>query len=355
MTTPPLGIIEGFFGRAWNWAERTRVVRQLAPAGYRFFHHAPKIDRFLRRDWRQPHPAEILHEMAQFASVCCTLGVHFGVGLTPYDAVGDFGAETRSQLIAKVKSLKAIGMQDLVILFDDIRGDVDDLARQQAEILAVAIDAADCDRVFFCPSYYSDDPVLDRVFGQRPADYLPAIGRLIDPAVNIYWTGEEVCSAEQSAGHLKAVGAMLGRPPSLWDNYPVNDGPRMSQYLHLRAFTGRSPAIAPFVRHHAINPASQPTLTCIPALTLPRAYAEGQDYRYGAALAEAAQAIAGEALGARLIADLLSLQDAGLDRLGERIAMLRARYAAFDHDAAREVVGWLDGDYAITGEMLETQ
>ncbi|MEZ5741799.1 MAG: hypothetical protein R3E68_21770 [Burkholderiaceae bacterium] len=41
----------------------------------------------------------------------------------------------------------------------------------------------------------------------------------------------------------------------LWDNYPVNDGQRMSQYLHLRAFTPDAPAtLAPLLRGHAINP-----------------------------------------------------------------------------------------------------
>jgi hypothetical protein len=29
--------------------------------------------------------------------------------------------------------------------------------------------------------------------------------------------------------------------------------------------------------------------------------------------------------------------------------------ATFDHPAAREIVGWLDGAYAITGEALRTQ
>ena len=54
--------------------------------------------------------------------------------------------------------------------------------------------------------------------------------------------------------------------------------------------------------------------------------------------------------------DLLTLDDAGLDGMSdERRAKLRERYAAFDHPAAREVVAWLDGAYAITGEELQTQ
>jgi beta-N-acetylglucosaminidase len=46
---PPLGIIEGYFGRAWSWDDRGAVIARLAPAGYCFYHYAPKIDAKLRR------------------------------------------------------------------------------------------------------------------------------------------------------------------------------------------------------------------------------------------------------------------------------------------------------------------
>ncbi len=124
----------------------------------------------------------------------------------------------------------------------------------------------------------------------------------------------------------------------------------------LRAFTGRSVEAGAMLSHHAVNPMSQPLLGCIPALTLPMLYAQGQAYRYGAAFMEAAVAVVGEQLAMMLQADLLTHNDSGLDRLSdERKAKLTARYAAIDHPAAREVVDWLSGGYAITGEMLQTQ
>ena len=49
------------------------------------------------------------------------------------------------------------------------------------------------------------------------------------------------------------------------------------------------------------------------------------------------------------------LQDVGLDRLGAKEEMLRERYAAVDHDAAREIIAWLDGAYRITDEIVQTQ
>src|SRR5205085_12216724 len=104
---------------------------------------------------------------------------------------------------------------------------------------------------------------------------------------------------------------------------------------------------------HAVNPALQPVLSCIPALTLATSYGAGADYAYGAAFREAATQVAGEPLATMLEQDLLSLHDAGLDNLGKRHAELRVRYAAIDHPAAKEVVAWLDGAYV--PDPVETQ
>jgi hypothetical protein len=172
--------------------------------------------------------------------------------------------------------------------------------------------------------------VLDRAFGPRPDLYLETLGRLLDPAVEIMWTGEEVCSREISPGHIERVAQQIGRKPFLWDNYPVNDGPRMSQHLHLRAFTGRPASLAGHISAHAVNPASQARLSLIPALTLAMSYAEGDRYSYGAAFDRAANALLGADLARRLRFDLLTFQDRGRDRIApERRAELRAIYAGF--------------------------
>lgn len=349
-----LGLIEGFYGRPWSWAARAQAAATLKPHGYGFYLYAPKADAFLRRRWREPHPQ--VAALAQLSTACRTQGVRFGVGLSPYELFRDFNAEARAALTDKLAELDAVGVDDLAILFDDMRGDVDGLARGQLEIAAFAAERTRATRVIVCPSYYTDDPVLDRVFGQRPPGYLEDLGAGLDPAVEVMWTGDEVCSREFSPGGLDRVAERIRRRPFLWDNYPVNDGPRMSLHLHLRAFTGRPASIAGHVRAHGINVALQPTLSLIPAITLAMSYAQGRAYRYGAAFRAAADPLLGEPLGARVEADILSLDDAGLGGLSpERRVALRDRYAAFDHDAAREIVDWLDGAYAITGEEVETQ
>jgi hypothetical protein len=354
--TPALGIIEGYFGRSWDWPTRTAVMQRLRQSGYGFFHYAPKSDGYLRRRWREPHPPEQAAEIARFSRACADADVRFGIGLSPYELYLDFNAEARTALAAKLAFFDDIGVREVAILFDDMRGDLPDLAARQAEIITWVTAHSRAKRLIMCPSYYSNDPVLDRVFGQRPASYLETLGELLPPEIQIYWTGEEVCSREVSVGHLRDVAARLRRKPLLWDNYPVNDGPRMSKFLHLRGFTGRPAGIAGEIVGHAVNPASQPWLGCIPALTLAASYVQDERYCYGQAFTDAATAIVGAELAAALTADLLTFNDGGLDSIStERRARLVARYSGFEHPAAAEVIDWLNGGYVITGEAVQTQ
>ena len=352
---PELGLIEGFFGRPWSWADREEAVRFLGPRGYRFYLYAPKADAFLRRRWQESFPKAEREALAGFARSCRETGVRLGAGLSPFELHLHPGHDWQKPLAAKLGEFDAAGIEDLFILFDDMRGDVPDLAERQAAIVHFAAERTSASRVVCCPSYYSDDPILDVAFGERPAFYLEQLGRLFDPAIHIMWTGEEVVSREYSPGHLAGIATLLGRKPFLWDNYPVNDGARMSQHLHLRAFTGRPAAIGQHLAAHGINLASQPLLSRIPALTLIDSYKLGDAYEYGAAFDRAAAEVLGEDLATRVRRDLLTLQDRGLDRLGDRRAALRDRYAAFDHAAAREIVAWLDGGWDVTDEEVQTQ
>ncbi|MDO8801454.1 beta-N-acetylglucosaminidase domain-containing protein [Phenylobacterium sp.] len=350
--TIELGIIEGYYGHPWSWQDRRDQVAALAPHGYGFYMYAPKADPYLRRAWQQEHPAEMGAELIALADVCADHGVRFGVGLSPFELYRDFNADAQAALARKLAFFEVLGVQDLGILFDDMRGDLPDLAATQVEILHWIAQRTTATRIVACPTYYSDDPGLDRAFGARPADYLEDFGRLLDPAIEVFWTGEEVCSREYTPGHLARVTRQLGRKPFLWDNYPVNDGPRMSPHLHLRAMTGRPASLAPHLAAHAVNPALQPILSRIPAISLAQSYREGDAYQYGQAFLAAANEVLGPELARRVQGHLTLLHDTGRDRLGEALPALRARYAAFDHPGAREIVAFLDGAYVMTAEMM---
>ncbi|HVN00541.1 MAG TPA: beta-N-acetylglucosaminidase domain-containing protein [Caulobacteraceae bacterium] len=351
--TPPLGVIEGYYGRPWSWDMREEQARFLAGHGYSSYIYAPKADAYLRRRWREDHPAEEADRLARMAAACTASGVAFGVGLSPYEAWRDFGEATQAALARKLTFLDRAGVTELALLFDDMKGDQADLAEAQVRMAHFAAEHWGR-RLIVCPTVYSDDPVLQRLFGPMPEGYLEDLGRRLDPAIEVFWTGEEVCSREYSPGHLARVTEQLRRKPTLWDNYPVNDGPGMSPFLYLRAFTGRPAAIGAHLTAHAVNPSLQPTLFRIPALTLAESYALGEAYQYGQAWERAARAVLGDELAELLGRHFRLFHDQGLGRIDDETATrLRGRYAAVDHPAAREVVAWLDGEWRVTREMME--
>lgn len=348
-----LGVIEGYYGRPWSWDEREAQARFLAAHGYGFYLYAPKADAFLRRRWREDHPVAEADQLARMAGVCAEIGMSFGVGLSPFEVYRDFNDEAKTALARKLAFFDQIGVAQLAILFDDMKADQNDLAQTQVRIAHFVAERTKASRLIVCPSVYTDDPALQRVFGATPPAYLEDLGAGLDPAIEIFWTGEEVCSREYSPGHLTRVAARLRRRPLLWDNYPVNDGPAMSPFLYLRAFTGRPASIGPLLAGHAINPCLQPTLFRIPALTLVESYHQGEAYEYGQAWDRAAEAVLGPELATLLRRHLNLFNDQGLDRIVEQAPRLRERYAAIDHLGAREVVAWLDGVWRVTREMME--
>ena len=279
--------------------------------------------------------------------------MRFGVGFSPFEVYRDFNDEAREAMARKLAFFDDVGVTDLAILFDDMRADEPDLARRQVDILHWVAERTRAAKMIACPTVYTDDPLLERAFGAAPPDYLDVLGRELDLAIGLFWTGEEVCSREYSPGHLMRIGERMRRKPTLWDNYPVNDGPTMSPYLYLRAFTGRPASIGPHLACHAVNPSLQPTLFRIPALTLVESYRRGEAYEYGRAFDGAATLVLGPDLARQVRYNLNTFHDLGLERLEDGAEKLRRRYSAIDHPAAREIVAWLDGAYRITREMIE--
>jgi hypothetical protein len=214
----------------------------------------------------------------------------------------------------------------------------------------------------FCPTYYSSDPVLEKLFGKTPEGYFEKLAGL-DKRISMFWTGELVCSKSYSTEHLQAAAGKLGRKPFLWDNYPVNDGPRMCKFLHLRPFTGRPAAMGEHLAAHAVNPMNQAALSKIALLTLKASYEKGEGYDADKAFRKAAGMVTCHDMAGLLERDLPAFMDRGLDALtdDEKVS-LKDDYAPFlearENDtaaAAREITDWLSGRYNVTKDLFLTQ
>lgn len=346
--TPPLGLIEGFFGRPWSWPARRAAADFLGQAGFDFYLYAPKADAFLRRQWREHWPGDQWRELLALREQCREAGVAFGVGLSPLELYRESPARARAQLAEKVRRLNALKPDILGLLFDDMRGDLPELAERQSELAHVAAETSLAGRVILCPTYYSFDPVLEKVFGERPAGYWQQLGQELDPAIDLFWTGPEVCSTHYPDEHLAQVSDWLGRRPFLWDNYPVNDSAALAPTLRLAPYPPERARLAGRVSGHAVNPMNQPALSRIPLATLPMAYGEA-DYRPDTALTQACRQWCPPELAGLIERDLDTLQNQGLERMSRaQHRALRQRYEPLARRGliqARELIDWLDGGY----------
>lgn len=226
-------------------------------------------------------------------------------------------------------------MAGVAILFDDMPGGVDSLAARQAEILVDVHDWLDMPLLRFCPTYYSDDPVLDRVFGERPENYLVELVASLPPDLTPFWTGPAVCSDAVPAAHLDTLRQTIGRPLALWDNYPVNDSRIRCEHLYLAPLRARAPSDA--LESHWCNAMNQGALS-LPALSSLARLHGGEAVDRPRVFAEAGVTEA-------LVRACLPLADRDRDTLDDDEKASLLSLAPDGSAAAGELRDWLEGRY----------
>jgi len=337
------GVVEGFYGRPWDHRDRLAYAGLLRDWGLNCCIYAPKGDAYLRRRWRERWPREQWLELTELAARYAAHGLYWGVGLSPFALYQAYHAHARRQLREKIARLQELESPVLAVLFDDMPGGLDNLAGRQAEIVADICHWAPGVRVIACPTYYSFDPVLERHFGAMPLGYWGDLGRELPPGVDVFWTGNQVCSDAVQVADIEAISQHLGvgRGVVLWDNYPVNDGARRSRYLYTQPLAERPPALRAKLAGHLCNPMNQAVLS-LPGLSgLAQLYASGVLDSVGLL-----KRVIGEATWEQLQRDGARFQQSGLDGMtAPEQARLVATYNRLPGQAAREVVGWLRGEY----------
>ena len=341
MTGPasvPLGVVEGFFGRPWTETARLAYAEFLRARGFDFYVYAPKADAYLRRRWREPMPAKELAQLTTLAARFRECGLRIGVGLTPFEIHLDYSTDAKTALRRKVAQLDQAGIDILCILFDDMRGSFPRLAETQARVVADITDWSSATAFIVCPTYYSDDAILAQVFGPAPKDYLRDLGRDLDPAIGVFWTGQKVCSSGYPDAHLEDVAGRLGRKPFIWDNHIANDGKTRCSHLYLDLHSTGWSLNSQCIAGLAINPMNQPGLTRVPLA----AYVSSNT-----TLESQVRSACGAVLGAEILRDIDLFQNRGLAEINSSArALLIEKYRRFEPDwCALEIGAWLRGEY----------
>jgi hypothetical protein len=335
------GVIEGFYGRPWSFELRHAYADFLAASGLNTYIYCPKSDPWLRKRWAEDWPDAQFRALRQLGECYLERGLFWGVGLSPFELYRHYGTRDREQLRRKTSRISELEAPLLAILFDDMPGDLDALAARQAEIVADVHHWHPEMRLLVCPTYYSFDPVLEKYFGAMPGGYWQQLGRELPADVDIFWTGNAVCSQTISVADIRRIREQVGRRLLLWDNYPVNDGAERSQHLYLHPLEGREGGLGEELSGHLCNPMNQGWLS-LPAL----AGLAGLYGRPGESIDWIRQRLGSETWNC-LMEDREELLAQGLAETDEqRRKELILRYQQLPGAAAAELVAWLRGEFA---------
>jgi hyaluronoglucosaminidase len=258
------GIIEGFYGPPWSWADRRRVSVALADVGMDTYVYAPKDDPLHREQWREPDDDAFLDELSALGAPG---GLRIGFAVSPGLSIDPDGAEDRDALLAKITRVTARGVTLVGLCLDDLPP-APGLGRRHGELTAWLADALGDDvDLFLVPTHYT---------GTVRTPYLDELDRCVPPDVPIGWTGRLVVNDEITAAAAEAWStAMGGRRPLLWDNTPVNDA-LMAARLRAGPLRGRAPDLVPRLGGYLANPMVQAAAS-LPALLSAAAWLRGDD------------------------------------------------------------------------------
>ena len=274
------GIVEGFFGPLWSIEHRKALFQFGAARGMNTYLYAPKDDPYHRARWTEPYPPKQWRMLSQLIRDARGQNIDFVYGFHPGQGLCFSADRPLSLLLEKAQRFYDRGVRIFAVLFDDIpsrlahardrRRFKNSLARAEGTWLR-AIQARQPSawknvEWWICPSYYTPDPLLARVFGGFEADFLETLSESLPPEIACFWTGPAVVPERITAAHMQDVAKRLNRPVLLWDNYPVNDL-SMSDELHIGPLRGRDPRLPCIVYGYLNNPLLQEALSLVPLST----------------------------------------------------------------------------------------
>jgi len=250
-----------------------------AARGMNTYLYAPKDDPYHRERWHLPYPPDAWNDLCQLINSAASHGIDFVYGFHPGKGLHFTTGDGVQVLMTKAARLYDSGVRTFAVLFDDIPSHLEfdedirefggSLARAESLWLASILEhqPAGWDvEWWFCPSRYTDDPLLSRMFGEFETRFLDTVAEYLPPQISCFWTGPKVVSTEITLSHVRGVGQRLRHPLLLWDNYPVNDL-SMREEMHMGPLQGRDGRLPEAVNGHLSNPLLQEELSFIPLAT----------------------------------------------------------------------------------------
>lgn len=251
-----------------------------AHRGMNTYLYAPKDDPYHRERWREPYPETEWKALLKLIRLAKQYRIDFVYGFHPGKGLCFASEEPMASLLTKAERFYDVGVRTFAVLFDDIPSQLEheedkkefdaSLAKAEGKWLKRILTQQPTRWTdvewWICPSYYTEDPLLARIFGRFEPSFLENLAHHLPKDIACLWTGPSVVSKKISLAHVRKIAQHLKRRLILWDNYPVNDL-AMSTEMHLSPLTGRDPRLPEFIYGYLNNPLLQETLSFIPLAT----------------------------------------------------------------------------------------
>jgi len=269
------GVIEGFYGEPWSRSERFELFDWMAAWGLNTYLYALKDDLKQRATWRECYSAAELEPLAEALRACQERQIRFIFALSPGLDIRFANPADCDCLRQRFDQLLRMGCGDFALLFDDIPDQMRPDDRERFGSFAAAQCHVTNDlfawvrerrpdaRFLFCPTPYCGR-MAERQLGG--ADYLATVGRELRREVDVFWTGPEIISREITVDQARAMQALLGRKPLIWDNLHANDYD--GRRFFCGPYAGRAPELRDEISGVLTNPNNEFPLNYVPLRTL---------------------------------------------------------------------------------------
>lgn len=275
------GVVEGFYGEPWTHEQRVRAVDKFVEFGFNTYLIAPKDDLFQRARWREVLPRQRAAELKELITVGAARGLSVAMSVSPGLSVSYSSLPDREAVLERFVQQLGMGTHTFVLLWDDIDWDLlepEDIARYpyiedaQADFSNWVFDKL-CQvdpsaHMMVCPMIYN---------GRGPNAYIQRLGSLLNPAIELMWTGREVRSNYIDSIDAATFAQDAGRPPLYWDNFPVNNL-SMRFELHMGPVEGRATDLDQHARGLLANPMNQFECSLLPLATVAKYLNAPGDY-----------------------------------------------------------------------------
>lgn len=246
--TPVRGTVEGFYGTPWSHEARLSQIAFYGRHKMNTYIYGPKDDLYHRRFWRKPYPkaeAERIQQLCNYAkahAVDFCWAIHPGVDIR-------WDKADRDSLVAKLEDMYTLGVRSFAVFFDDITGEGTRPDRQAQLLNDVEHNFRkkhnDVAPLVMCPTIYN------RSWTDSNDTYLRALGKDLDPDIQVMWTGNAVV-ADIDLETMQWINSRIGRNAYIWWNYPVSDYVR--ERILLGPVYGNGTDIAPLLSGFVSNP-----------------------------------------------------------------------------------------------------